>query len=104
MASAICLRLLIDWVRDAAWRTRCAVRVTVASCLFAFASSAQAQIVNGHQWPTPRLNVLTPTGGKLGTTLEVTFAGTECEEPTGLLFSHPGIKGAPIIPPLPPVD
>src|ERR1019366_3843581 len=52
----------------------------------------------------PRLNVLTPTGGKIGTTFEVAFTGTECETPDALLFSHPGIKGSPIIPPLPPVD
>jgi hypothetical protein len=68
------------------------------------AAPASAQVVNGNQWPTPRLSVLTPTGGKLGTTIEVAFAGTECEEPTALIFSHPGITGTPIIPPLPPVD
>ncbi|MBI3821452.1 MAG: hypothetical protein HY289_02105 [Planctomycetes bacterium] len=64
----------------------------------------QAQIVNGHQWPTPRLSILTPTGGKVATTVEVTFTGTECEEPEALIFNHPGIKGAPVVPPLPPVD
>ena len=68
------------------------------------ASAADAQLINGNQWPTPRLSVLTPTGGKIGTTFEVAFAGTECEEPTALVFSHPGIKGAAIIPPLPPID
>jgi hypothetical protein len=67
-------------------------------------SGAHGQIVNGHQWPTPRLNVLTPTGGKAGTTFEVAFAGTEVEEPTALLFSHQGITSAPIIPPLPKPD
>jgi hypothetical protein len=68
------------------------------------ASTARAQIVNGNQWPTPRLNVLTPTGGKVGATFEVAFNGTECEEPTGLIFSHPAIKGTPIIPELPKPD
>src|SRR5271166_2526224 len=75
-----------------------------AAAMLGIIATAQAQIINGHQWPTPRLSVLTPTGGKVGTTFEVAFAGTECEEPTALLFSHPGIKGTAIIPPLPPVD
>lgn len=75
-----------------------------AAILFGLVPAARAQIVNGHQWPTPRLTALTPTGGKVGTTLEVVFAGTECEEPTALLFSHPGIKGTPIIPELPKPD
>lgn len=65
------------------------------------ANSVEAQIVNGHQWPVPRLTVLTPSGGKIGTTVDVTFAGTELEEPTELIFSHPGIKGPAFIPPLP---
>lgn len=67
-------------------------------------SSAHAQLINGHQWPLPRLNTLSPAGGKVGTTVEVTFAGTEVEQPEALMFSHPGIKGVPIIPPPPPVD
>lgn len=79
---------------------RIAFAFGLVSLAFA-AVPAQAQVVNGHQWPTPRLTILTPTGGKIGTSFEVTFTGTECEEPTGLLFSHPGITGAPIIPELP---
>ncbi len=82
---------------------RIAVAFGLVSLLFC-AVDARAQIINGHQWPTPRLNVLTPTGGKIGTSFEATFTGTECEEPTGLIFSHPGIKGEPMVPPLPPVD
>src|SRR5262245_28786784 len=81
---------------------RCTIAFVIAGSFLA--STANAQVINGNQWPTPRLSVLTPTGGKVGTTFEVAFAGTECEEPTGLIFSHPGIKGTPIIPPIPPVD
>jgi hypothetical protein len=69
-----------------------------------YVASAHAQIINGNQWPTPRLNILTPTGGKIGTAFEVTFTGTEVEEPSALIFSHPGITGVPIIPPLPKPD
>lgn len=87
------------------FRNRFAFAFALTSLLFG-AAIARAQIVNGHQWPTPRLTVLTPTGGKIATTFEVTFAGTECEEPTALIFSHPGIKGEPIIPetPKPKID
>jgi hypothetical protein len=85
------------------------VRFVSCAALAAFTivlgpSAVHAQLVNGNQWPTPRLAVLTPTGGKVGTTFEVAFNGTECEEPTGLLFNHPGIKGTPIIPELPKPD
>jgi hypothetical protein len=34
--------------------------------------------------------------------VEVTFSGTDLEEPQTLLFSHPGIKSEPIFPPPPP--
>src|SRR5262245_2963298 len=69
-----------------------------------FADTARAQVINGNQWPVPRLTALTPTGGKVGASFEVTFAGTEVEEPQSLIFSHPGIKGVPIVPPLPTAD
>ncbi len=74
----------------------------VASAIFSL--PAYGQFINGHQWPVPRLNTLTPPGGKVGTTVEVTFAGTEVEQPDALLFSHPGIKGVPVIPPPPAID
>lgn len=84
---------------------RCTIAAFIIALLaFTYTLNAEAQIVNGNQWPTPRLTVLTPTGGKVGTTFEVAFAGTEVEEPESLIFSHPGIKGTPIIPPIPPVD
>jgi hypothetical protein len=81
----------------------------VALVLFALAASlwawrADAQLINGNQWPRPRLNSLMPCGGKAGTTVEVTFAGSDTEQPEALWFSHAGIKGTPIIPPLPPPD
>src|SRR5262245_2538463 len=75
-----------------------------ACALLLWTGAAQAQIVTGNQWPVPRLTVLTPTGGKAGTALEVGFAGADVEEPQSLLFSHPGIKGAAILPPIPPPD
>ncbi len=78
--------------------------LAIGVALTVLATPVHAQIVNGNQWPVPRLNTLSPTGGKVGTTLEVTFSGTEVEQPDTLLFNHPGIKGVPIVPPPPPVD
>jgi hypothetical protein len=66
------------------------------------AGSAVAQPPPDTQLPIPQLNVVTPCGGKAGTTVEVTFAGVDLEEPRALLFSHPSIKAEPIQPPPPP--
>lgn len=63
-----------------------------------------AQIALGNQWPYPRLTTITPAGGKVGTTVEVGFAGSDLSNPETLFFSHPGIKATPIIPPPPKVD
>src|SRR4030095_7600541 len=54
-------------------------RILWHSALFAAVScllwhdAAHAQIVNGNQWPQPRLTALSPTGGKSGAAVEVTF-------------------------------
>ena len=79
-------------------------RAAVVLSLLLGAGQAQAQIANGNLWPKARLTVLMPPGGKVGTTFEVTFTGTDLEEPQGLYFSHPGIKAVPVIPPSPKVD
>jgi hypothetical protein len=68
----------------------------------ALARIASAQAVLGNLLPNPRLFVVTPCGGKVGTTFEMTFSGLDLEEPQALLFSHKGIKATPIIPPTPP--
>jgi hypothetical protein len=66
---------------------------------------ALAQAPPGSSLPSPRLFVLTPPGGKAGSTVEVAFTGIDLEEPQALLFSHPGIKAEPIQPPpTPPPD
>jgi hypothetical protein len=81
----------------------------VRMCLVVFGlalilPNAHAQLANGNQWPVPRLSFLAPLGGKPGTTVEVTFGGVDCEQPESLWFSHPGIKGTPVIPEPPKVD
>jgi hypothetical protein len=85
-------------------RTRSFVGIffLVLVALLSGARSAIAQPPPDSQLPNPRLTVLTPGGGKAGTSFEVTIAGTDLEEPTALLFSHPSIQAEPIQPPPPP--
>lgn len=48
--------------------------------------------------PQPRLSLLQPAGGQIGTTVEVLLVGTDLDAPTALLFSHPALK-AELVPP-----
>src|SRR5579884_929713 len=66
------------------------------------AGNLQAQPRLGSNLPAPRLLTVMPPGGKIGSTVEVTFTGTDLEEPEQLLFSHPGIKAEPLATPEPP--
>lgn len=76
----------------------------VAFSLAFWAEAGQAQVINGNQWPQPRLTIVTPCGGQAGSTVEVAWTGTDVADPQALIFSHPGIKATPIIPPPPKVD
>jgi hypothetical protein len=78
-------------------RTGLAVLTLAALC-----DTALAQVAVGSQLPSPRLFTVTPSGAKAGTTIEMTFAGSDLDDPQALLFTHAGIKAEPIIPPLPP--
>jgi hypothetical protein len=69
-----------------------------------FTASSLGQQPADNNLPNPRLTVITPCGAKAGTTIEMTFGGSDLEEPQKLLFSHPGIKAEPIIPPPPAPD
>jgi hypothetical protein len=48
--------------------------------------------------PSPRISTVFPNGTKVGTSVEVAITGYDLDEPTGLLFSHPGIKGEYLAP------
>lgn len=66
-------------------------------------ASAVAQQAPG--LPLPRLDSISPLGGKVGTPVpELTLTGTDLEETTTLLFNHPGLKAEVIPPPPPKVD
>jgi hypothetical protein len=54
--------------------------------------------------PSPRLYTVSPAGGKVGTSFEVTLAGMHFEEPECIVFSHPGIKADLIPTPPPEID
>jgi hypothetical protein len=74
-------------------------------CATISAATARAQQqLPGSTLPNPRLMTLVPCGGKAGTTVEVTFTGTDLDEPQGLFFSHAAIKADAIVPPDPPAD
>ena len=61
----------------------------LAACLL-LTGYAHAQPMQGSNLPAPRLLTVMPSGGKIGTSVEVTFTGTDLEDPEHLLFSHPG--------------
>ena len=54
--------------------------------------------------PHPRLNTVFPMGAKAGTSVEVTVNGFDLDDPTGLLFSHPGFTAELVLPPEPKPD
>jgi hypothetical protein len=70
----------------------------------AWAGQAKAQPQLGNLLPNPRLNTISPAGGKAGTTFEVTFTGTDLDLPEALYFSHPGFKATAIQPEVPKED
>ncbi len=73
----------------------------VAACVLAANITAQPPQPG---LPSPRINTVFPTGAKVGTTVDVTLTGFDLDEPTGLLFSHPGIKGEYELSKDPPAD
>ena len=76
----------------------------IATC-FLWATAAAGQQPNlGSALPNPRLTTVMPAGGQLGKVVEVTFTGTDLEDPEALLFSHPGFKAEPVKSPAPPGD
>jgi hypothetical protein len=52
--------------------------------------------------PNARLLTVVPAGGRAGTTVEVSFTGTDLEDPKTMLVSHPAVKVTPVIPPAAP--
>ncbi|HET6574214.1 MAG TPA: PPC domain-containing protein, partial [Fimbriiglobus sp.] len=49
-----------------------------------------------NQVPLPRITAALPCGAQAGTTVEVAVSGTDLDDATALLFSHPAIIAAPV--------
>lgn len=67
------------------WRATClslAIVIAMSSTLLA-------------QLPKPNLTSIFPPGGKQGTSVEVTLTGTDLDDITQLVFTHPGITATP---------
>ena len=81
-------------------------RTFARAVLFLAVASAAALYAQqpGASMPAPRINTVFPMGGQLGTSVEVTVSGADLDEPTGLVFSAPEIKGELVVAPEPPVD
>jgi hypothetical protein len=67
------------------------VGVVALATLLAAASTGRAQ-PQALPMPNPRLLVVMPPGGQVGSTVEITLSGQEFDGPQGLLFSVPGVK------------
>ena len=65
-----------------------------ALCLFIVAIGSNVGPIVFAQLPNPVLTELFPHGIQVGTTAEVTIGGRDIDEPTELIFSHPGIQAA----------
>jgi len=74
----------------------------VIACLSLQGKATAQMPLQDSNLPSPRLLTVMPMGAKVGTTVEMTFTGTDLEEPQELHFSAPGIKAEPILPPPPP--
>ncbi len=79
-----------------------AFMLTVSLVLVASVPAVAQPMVPG--LPEPRLSVVTPGGGQLGTRLVVLMGGLELDDATTLLFSDPALKAerlpAPVGPPI----
>jgi hypothetical protein len=51
--------------------------------------------------PQPRISSVFPLGAQFGTSIELVINGTDLDDATQLLFSHPGITAEVIVPPEP---
>src|SRR5262245_29874500 len=58
----------------------------------------RAQDKKAPDMPAPRLLTISPAGGQLGTSFEITLAGQNLDEPQDLLLSIPGAKASYLAP------
>jgi hypothetical protein len=75
-----------------AWQRRTSGVLALAAT-FLLAEPASAQRRQGPEMPHPQLLIVMPAGGQAGTAVDVTLTGQDLDDPEGLIFSQPGIKG-----------
>jgi hypothetical protein len=80
-----------------------AVALAILAFAGLFVPPAHAQR-NPNGAPQPKLYAVFPPGGKVGTTVDVTVAGRDLDEPEKLVFSNPGIKAELVPAPKPEID
>jgi hypothetical protein len=85
-------------------RKTAAILALVVAAVANAATARAQQALPDSALPGPRLLTVVPPGARVGSSIEVTFTGTDIEEPETLLFSQRGIKAEPVIPPEPPPD
>lgn len=77
-------------------------RPGLAVLLLGLALSPLSAQVPDAATPAPYLSHLTPLAITRGSVVEISFAGSDLEEPSALVFDHPGIVAKPIYPATPP--
>jgi hypothetical protein len=82
----------MPWTPFLTQKCRILLPIALIACL-AHTGMLQSQPKQAPDLPQPRISIVSPTGGKAGTTVEVLVTGQDVDSPEGLLFSHPGIKG-----------
>jgi hypothetical protein len=87
----------ISFPRTRAHRPFFALAAALVVALLGHRAVVAQPLPDGAQ-PSPRLFTVTPPGGKVGTTVEITFGGVDLEEPEKLVFSQAGIKAEPLGP------
>lgn len=82
-------RYTLGGIPPAAFSVRAAVAAMVAAAAFSIGTrTCSAQSVG---LPLPRLLTTTPSGGQIGTEVDVTISGEHLEEAADLLFDHSGL-------------
>src|SRR5438477_11491748 len=82
--------------------SRCQLPSIAAIAMLFLGATVQAQ-QQAPLMPNPRLLVVSPPGGKAGSTVEISLTGQDLDAPKELLFSIPGIK-AELVNAAPPAD
>jgi hypothetical protein len=71
---------------------KCVAALSLALASLLWTAPAVAQKQQPGNQGNPQLMIVSPSGGKAGTAVELTVSGQDLDEPQSLLFSYPGIR------------